>query len=233
MPIVDNCLSCKLRKDNFFCSLLASATMKNLDDITHSTSYPEGALVFMEGQSARGAYILCHGQVKLMTTNSDGRTVILKIVQAGEILGLSSVVTGKPHELTAETLQPSQLAYIGREDLLRFLKEHGDACLQAAQHLSRECQSAYDVVRSIGLCHSVSEKIARLFLHWAADGKLGDGVVRLQVTLTHEEIAQLISSSRETVTRTLAAFKKKRWIDLNGATLILRNLPALQQLAAG
>jgi CRP/FNR family transcriptional regulator len=230
LPIVDSCRTCKLRNESFVCSL-SKTSLEALEPIKHATSYPEGALVFVEGQVPRGVYILCQGRVKLMTTNSDGRSFILKIAQAGEILGLHSVVNGKPSELTVETLQPSQLTFIGREDFLRFLREHGDACLRAAQHLSRDCISAYEVIRSIGLSHSASEKLARLLLQWAADGRISDGQVRLKLALTHEEIAQLIGTSRETVTRMLGEFRKKRILDLTGSTLLIHNLAALEQMA--
>lgn len=230
LPIVDHCSTCKLRSGNFFCSL-AQPSLEKLDHIKHATSFPEGAIVFMEGQAARGVYIVCQGRVKLQTTNRDGKTLILKIAQPGEIIGLHSVVTSTPHELTAETLQPSQLAFISREDFLRFIRENGDACLQAAQNLSRDCQSAYDVVRSIGLCHSAAGKLARFLLHWAMDGHEPDGVLRAKLTLTHEEMAQLIGASRETVTRALADFKKQKLIELNGATLLIRNKVAMEKLA--
>jgi CRP/FNR family transcriptional regulator len=229
LAVTDNCLNCKLRTSNFSCAL-SQASLEGLDHIKHATAYPEGALIFVEGQVPRGVYILCQGRVKLMTTNSEGRSLIVKIAQPGDILGLHAVVSGKPYELTVETLQPSQLAYVSREDFLRFLKTHGDACLQAAQQLSQDCQSAYDVIRSIGLSHSVSEKMARLLLQWSADAKLRDGAIRLKLSLTHEEMAQLIGTSRETVTRTLSQFKKQRVLELTGSTLVIRNKAALERL---
>jgi CRP/FNR family transcriptional regulator, cyclic AMP receptor protein len=230
LPIVDSCASCHLRSTSFFCALSPEST-RDLDRIKHTSSYPEGALVFVEGQVARGVYIVCQGRAKLMTTNRDGKTLILKIAGAGEILGLNSVISGNAHELTVETLQSSQLAFIPREDFLKFLKGHGDACLHAAQHLSRDCQSAYDSIRSIGLSHSVTEKLARLLLEWTADGKAVAGMIRVKLALTHEEIAQLIGSSRETVTRALGEFKKRRVAELNGSTLLVRNKAALEALA--
>jgi CRP/FNR family cyclic AMP-dependent transcriptional regulator len=229
MPVIDNCLTCKLRTNNYSCAL-SRASLEGLDHIKHATAYPEGALIFVEGQIPRGVYILCQGRAKLMTTNSDGRSLIVKIAQPGDILGLHSVVSGKPYELAVETLQPSQLAFIGRDDFLRFLKSHGDACLQAATQLSQECQAAYDVIRSIGLSHSVSEKMARLLLQWSVDAKLVGGALRMKLSLTHEEMAQLIGTSRETVTRTLSQFKKQRVLELAGSTLVIRNKAALQRL---
>jgi CRP/FNR family cyclic AMP-dependent transcriptional regulator len=229
LPVVDNCVSCKLRNSNFSCAL-SKGSLEGLDRIKHATAHPQGALVFVEGQAPRGVFVLCQGRVKLMATNKDGKTFILKIAEPGEILGLHAAVSNKQYELTAETLQPSQLAFIAREDFLRFLKEHGDACLHAAQQLSNDCQSAYDVIRSIGLSHSVSEKLARLLLQWSADGRIVDGSIRLKVALTHEEMAQLIGTSRETVTRTLSQLKKKGVLEFSGSTLVIRNKRALESM---
>ena len=229
LPVVDSCVNCKLRREGFSCAL-SKASLEDQDRIKHVTSYPEGALIFVEGQMARGVYVLCQGRAKMMATNSDGKTFILKIAQPGEILGLHSAVGGRPYEVSVETLQPSQLAYIGREDFLRFLKQHPDACLNAAQQLSNDCQSAYDVIRSIGLSHSVSEKLARLLLQFAADGRVSDGTIRVKLALTHEEMAQLIGTSRETVTRTLGEFKKQHILELNGSTLVIRNKAALERM---
>ena len=203
-----------------------------LQKIEHIASFPAGAIIFMEGQPARGVYVLRHGRVKLLTTNSDGRTLILKIAKPGEALGLNSVITGKPYDLTAEILQPAELAFIPRADFFRCITEHGDACMHFASLLSRDCQAAYELVRSIGLCQSVPERLARFLLDWSTSGSVTDGVVRVKLALTHEEIAQLIGASRETVTRALSEFKRQRAIELNGSTLVLRNKPALESLVA-
>lgn len=230
LPIVDNCTSCKLHNEKFFCSL-SSETMSALNRIKHASCFPEGAVVFLEGQAANGVYILCQGRAKLLTTNADGKTLILKMAEPGDILGLHSAVTGKPHELTVETLQPSQLAFIRRDDFVRFLTQHGDACLRAAEFLAQDCQSAYDTIRSVGLCYSSSERLARLLLQWAADGRVESGKIRLKLALTHEEMAQLIGTSRETVTRTLSGFKKQHLLELNGSTLLILNKGALERIA--
>jgi CRP/FNR family cyclic AMP-dependent transcriptional regulator len=230
LPIVEDVREFDLGAGSFFTGL-SEATMSALNEIQHTSAYPEGAVVVMEGQASRGIYIVCQGRVKLMTTNSEGKTLIVKIAQPGEVLGLQAAVTGGPYELTAETLQPSQLAYIGREQFLRFLRAHGDACLRATQHLSRDCDTAYDVIRAIGLCHSVPGKLARLLLQWsAAEGHSSGGVVRMKMGLTHEEMAQLIGSSRETVTRILGEFKRSGMVEMQGATLVIRNQAALENL---
>ena len=230
LPIVDHCAHCTLRADNFFCAL-SPESRRDLDAIKHTSSYPENATVFVEGQSARGVYVVCQGRAKLTTTSRDGKTLILRIAQAGEILGLHSVISGIAHELTVETLQPCQLAFIAREDFVKFLKCHADACLHVARHLSRDCQSAYDSIRSIGLSHSALEKLSRLLLHWADEGRINEGTIRVKLALTHEEVAQIIGISRETVTRMLGDLRKRKVCELKGATLSIWNKAALENLA--
>lgn len=229
LPVVENCISAVLRRSNPE-TCLSDKTLAELDQIKHATSYPEGALIFVEGQVPRGVYVLCQGRAKLMSTNRDGKTFIMKIVEPGEILGLHAVVSGMPYELAVETLQPSQLAFIDRSDFLRFLRQHPDACLHAAQQLSNDCASAYEVIRSIGLSHSVSEKLARLLLQWTTDAKPVNGAIRLKLALTHEEMAQLIGSSRETVSRLLGDLKRQHVLELSGSTMVIRNRAALERL---
>jgi len=149
------------------------------------------------------------------------------------VLGLSAAVSGAPYMVTAETLVPSQVNFIRREDFLRFLKENGKACLRVAEHLSNNYHSAFDQVRSLGLSHSASEKLAKLMLEWCArSGSETEKGISLKMTLTHEEIAQLIGSSRETVTRLLGHFKVKQLIDIKGSTLIVRNKAMLMDLVS-
>lgn len=230
LPMGEHCVSSALRAHASSSLFLCDASLAEFDRIAHTTSFPEGAVLFLEGQSPQGVYILCQGRVKLMTTSRDGKTIITRIVPPGETLGLQSVVTGKPYELTVQTLQPSQLAFINGAQFLRFIKEDVDVCLYVAQQLGRECQSAYEVIRSIGLSHSVSEKLARLLLQWSGDGPFTDDSIGFKISLTHEEIAQLIGTTRETVTRTLGELKKRRVLEVTGSTLLIRNRAALQAL---
>ncbi|HYK51195.1 MAG TPA: Crp/Fnr family transcriptional regulator [Terriglobales bacterium] len=229
LQVTENCVICKLRHSGFFCDL-PKQTVADLDKIKHASVFAQGAVLFVEGQSPRGVYIICSGRVKLTTTSRDGKTLILRIAQVGEVLGLHGTVSGKPYELTAETLQPCQLDFVKRDDFLKFLQGHADACLQAAQHLSENCQSAYEMIRSLGLSHSVSEKLARLLLEWASDGEETNEGIRIKIALTHEEIAQLIGTSRETVTRVLGEFREKEFAHLRGSTLLIRNKAALEKL---
>ena len=232
LQIQENCLICKLREAGFFCDL-PKESLQELERIKYASGYPQGAVLFVEGQAPRGIYIVCAGRVKLSTTSRDGKTLILRIAQAGEVLGLHATVSGKPYELTAETLQPCQLDFVKRDDFLRFLQNHGDACLNAAKHLSQNCQSAYEMIRSLGLSHSVSEKLARLLLEWSEYGQTIEGGSRIRFSLTHEQIGEFIGASRETVTRTLTNFKHRRLVTCQGSMLTIPSRDALANYAIG
>jgi CRP/FNR family transcriptional regulator, cyclic AMP receptor protein len=226
---VESCLNCHLRSGNFFCDL-SRESIEAFNRIKHAAVFPEHAVVLVEGQTAWGIFILCQGRAKLSTTSRDGKTLIIRIAEAGEVLGLHAVITGGAYELTAETMQPCQLDFVGRDDMLLFLKEHADASHHATQHLARDCSDSYGVARTIGLSHSVSERFARFLLETASDGKVSNGSVRVRLAMTHEEISQLVGTSRETITRLLSEFRRNDLAELKGSMLIIHNHPALKSL---
>jgi CRP/FNR family transcriptional regulator, cyclic AMP receptor protein len=232
LDIIESCFTCKLRADRLFCDLPTSA-LQSFESIKYATAYPKGAVLFVEGQSPRGIYVLCKGRVKLSICSTDGKTLILKVAEPGEVLGLSASVSGKAYELTAETLDPCQVNFVKREDFLRFLKEHGEACLRVAEQLSEKYNSACHEIRSLGLSHSAAEKLAKLLLDWSTkNGEAAKVEPRLKLSLTHEEIAQMIGTSRETVTRLFADLKKRQIVQAKGSTLLIRNKAALKQIAS-
>ena len=204
--------------------------MEAFQPLKFTVAYPAGATLFVEGQVCRGIYILCKGRVKLSATSRQGQTLIFKIARPGEVLGLNATVSGGPHETTAETGQPCQLNFVKRDDFLKFLTEHGDACMHAAIHLSRECQQAYQQLRSF-VTSSAPERIARLMLDWSHEDSGTATAHGIKVALTHDEIGQIIGMSRETVTRTLANFRQRRIAELHGSTLLIQNMAAIQKLA--
>jgi CRP/FNR family transcriptional regulator, cyclic AMP receptor protein len=229
LEIIESCMSCPHREDRLFCNLPPPAVQK-LASITSAAVYPKGATLFVEGQSPRGVFILCAGKVKLSTSSADGRTLILRISEAGEVLGLPATVTGKAYELTAEVIEPTQANFIARTDFLAFLREHGEAALRVAQQLGETYHSAISEMRTIGLSHSAGEKLARFLLDLSTEHDAGEGDIKLTLTLTHEEIAQMIGASRETVTRLFSDFKKKQLLQVKGSTLIIKNKAGLESV---
>lgn len=231
LPIVESCLVCKLRKDNFFCSL-PRPSLEALERLKVTNLFAKGVPIFGEGESPRGIFIVCQGRAKLSMTDSEGKALTVGVAEPGDVLGLQAVITGERHELTAQTLQLCQMNFVGRHDFLDFLTAHGEACLRAAQHLSCDCQSAADLIRSLGLSHMVVQRLARFLLQNSTRGEHCNGAIRLNIAMTHDEIAQSIGASRETVTRLLTKFRNDSVAQLEGRTLLIHNRLALERLVA-
>jgi CRP/FNR family transcriptional regulator, cyclic AMP receptor protein len=232
IEIQNNCTVCARAAERLFCSLSPPA-MKTLDSIKFTGVYPKGSVLFVDGEDPRGIFILCSGRAKLTTSSSEGRTLIVKIAEPGEVLGASATILGRPYEVTAETLEPAQLNFIKRDDFLRFLNAHTEACLHTAQQLSEKYQSAQREIRSLGLAQSTSEKLGKLLLDWCAlHGETTPRGVRLKVLLTHEEIAQMIGTTRETVTRLLSDFKRRKIVEVKGSTILVTDKMELEKLVS-
>lgn len=229
LAVADQCGQCPVRVSHSFCNMQPEP-VEALDSIKFTAAYPKGALLFVEGEQPRGVYILCGGKAKLTTTSTEGRTLIVKIANHGEILGASAAILGNPYEVSAEVLEPSQVSFIRREDFLRFLNAYPEACMHTAQQLSEKYEAAQREIRSLGLAHTTSEKLARLILGWGKEGETTAEGTRMQVLLTHEEIGQMIGTTRETVTRLLSEFKRKKLISVKGSSLFILARQQMQDM---
>lgn len=231
LEVIEDCVTCPHLQDRVFCNLPPRA-LQRLSEITSASSYPKGATLFVEGQTARGVFILCNGKVKLFTSSRDGKSLIARIADPGEILGLPATLTGKAYELTAEVIDPTQANFISRTDFLSFLREYSEAAVRVAQQLGESYHAAVAEMRTFGLASSAAEKLARFLMDWCANHNNGKGNLQARLTLTHEEIGEMIGASRETVTRLFSSFKKKQILEFKGSTLIIRDKAALERIAA-
>lgn len=222
LHIQAKCQHCQLHSKDFFCQL-PSSDLPGFETIASTRVYPKGAMLFIEGQPADGVFMLCQGKVKLSTCSPDGKIIIIGIAEGGDILGLSAVLNEMDYETTAEVLELSQVNYIKSPALLRFLQTNPEACLNAARQMSRNYQAAYRQVCSLGLSDSVSDKLAKLFLGWSETDKGGTERVHLKNFFTHEDMAEMIGTSRETVTRALRYFREHDLITLKGSDLVIHD----------
>jgi CRP/FNR family transcriptional regulator len=195
--------------------------------ITHA--YPKGTMLFLEDQPAEGVYVLCSGRAKLSAYSEDGRSLIVRIAEPGELLGLSAVAAGISYEASAQIITDCQVNFIRAKDFLNFLNKYSAAALNAIRELSLTYHRAHSQICSLGLSASVSDKLAKLLLEWYdRSGANGSGA-HIPMSYTHEEIAEMIGTSRETVTRLLKAFRLRELIVIDHADLFI---PDRKRLAA-
>lgn len=209
---------------------LPPAVTHALETLTLTNEFPTGAILFTEGQEAKGIYIVRRGALKLSVCASDGRTLILRIVEAGEALGVAAVIAGRQYEATAEAQEPCEVTFLRQSDVLRMMRAHGEFALWVTERLSHDYNSTCREIRALMLSGSASEKLARLLVGWLDQRPGSQNPSRMKMRLTHEEIGQMIGTSRETVTRLFAGFKKQHLLEQQGATLVVPNRVALESL---
>ena len=232
LQVIESCLTCPLVHERIFCNL-PRPVISALDAISSSATYPKDAILFVEGQESRGVFVLCNGRVKLSTNSADGKSIIVRVAESGEIVGLAGTLSGRPYELTAEALEPLQANFIPRDAFMHFLREHGDAALRVAEILSEIYHSTLLEVRYLGFASSTAEKLARFVLDLPATTAQNNGHQRATLTFTHKEIGEIIGASRETVTRLFTHFKREGMIEVHGSTLVITDKPSLVKLLEG
>lgn len=230
LALSDNCTSCALRQEGDFCSL-APDPLRSFSDMGYLSLFPPGVVLMAEGQVPRGVFVLCSGRAKLSMATDDGKTVILQVAGPRQVLGLSAVVSGRPSPVTITTIEPCQIKFVAEKDFLQFVEHTNAVALSCGAALGREVHTAFQDVHELLLARSSTEKLARLLLSWTAD-QSSDREVRVQASFTHEEVAQMIGSSRETVTRLFSDMKKRELIRFEGSTLVIPDRVALQAIAA-
>ena len=230
LQVIEDCNACNLKRKPWYCAL-SEDVARALSSCSHRTTYPGGAILFVEGQTARGALILCSGKVKLTTTSKEGKVLIFKMVEPGEVIGLSSMISGDAYQMTAETVGPCLVNFVERDALMRLIERNGELGLRSALAVSLDFQAVCRDVHDLILARSSSEKLARLLLSWTSQDVPASQAVRIHAPATHEEMAQRIGASRETVTRLLSSLKKRDLIKFEGSTLIIKNRAALEAMA--
>jgi len=230
IEICDRCADCKWRTDTFFCQF-DEKTLERFNSVTYTNVYPAGTLLYAEGEEPRGLFILCAGAVKLTISSGTGKTLIVRMVQPGDALGLPNVLKGTAYKTSAETTAHSQLKFVRRDDFLRFSEEHRAVSFNIARQLVDDCESDADQIRALGLTNTAAERLAQLLLGWCEEsGRPSESGLRIPVAMTHEEISQMIGTSRETVTRLLKSFRDKKLISVRRSSMTVHKVDELEDL---
>jgi CRP/FNR family transcriptional regulator, cyclic AMP receptor protein len=218
------------QKGEFF-KALSAAAFADLEPLLVSSSYPSNVILFTETQPTSGIYVVVEGEVKLSINSSDGRRLAFHIAKAGEVLGLSSTLSGGAYEMTADTLYPTKIAHISRQVFMQFLARHPGVYPIVTREISNNFNLACEQLRMVGLSTSVHERLARLLLVWSDGTEQKNEGSRCRLSMTHEEIGEFIGASRETVTRTLSIFKNRHLVAQHGCTLTIPSRNALENYA--
>ena len=209
---------------------LTPAQRQEINAVTFPLSLPGRSTIFHEGDAANGVLILRKGRAKVTMNSEEGRTVILYLAAPGELLGLSSAISGTAHQVSAVAIEPCHLDLIRRDSFLDFLNRHEERFRAALDELSMQHSCILNAIRRLSLAPSLLANMARflLGLNCPEAGPLTD---KIQLRLTQEEIAQQLGTTRESVTRTLSKLRKNDIIEQHGHSILIRDRSTLEHLA--
>jgi len=225
------CVACVNRRPGWFCAL-GSAVLADLELATSNISLPAQASLFAQGEDARCAYLICGGYLKLTAGEARERRMIVRVAGPGSMLGLCAMFSRGAYEVSAESLTPAQLRPVERERFFTFLHNHKEAEMRAVQCICQEYRFALQDACRVALTETVAARLGRLLLELA--NQIGEhlegGCFRFPLLLTHEEMASMVCTTRETVTRTLGQFRKDGWISTEDSLITLHQPERLQSL---
>ncbi len=201
------------------------------DAIGTTLLLPTGSILFTEGQVPRVVATICEGRIKLTKSSQDGRTLIVKVAKAGDVLGLTAALRHAPYEVTAQAIEPSHVMTFSRTDFLHFLERHPEGSLHAAESLSKEYLSVLNEACRLALAPTIAGRVAHLLLELAREEDvLPSPQPEIHMPLKHEDLASMLGSSRESVTRALNELKRQKIISIRGTKIILLRSDALELL---
>ena len=225
------CAACANRRPGWFCSL-GSSVLADLELATSTITLPAQAALFNQGEDARCLYLICGGYLKLTAGRLEDKQMIVRIAGPGSMLGLYAVLSHGMYEVSAESLTSAQLRPVERDRFLGFLRTHKEAQMRAVQCICQEYRFALQDACRIALAETVSARLGRLLLELSH--QIGEhtteGAFRFPLLLTHEEMASMTCTTRETVTRTLSQFRKDGWISIEDSLVTVHDPDHLQSL---
>ena len=191
-----------------------------------------GTVLFAEGEPARGVYILQTGRATVSISSIEGRIVTLRLAQSGDVLGLNSVLRNCSYDTTLKTLEPCRIDFISRAELIELIQQNSTVSHAVLEILSRELSELTDRTKLLLLSQTVKGRLAKLLLEWTtASGPDTLNSERLERVYTHEEIAHLICSSRESVSRLLATLNRQQVIRVQSDSILIQDRLALEKIA--
>jgi CRP-like cAMP-binding protein len=203
---------------------LGDDDLDRLAAMARERPYPRNSVIVFEDDPGDALFIVGVGQVKVVLVGEDGREVILAVLGPGDFFGELALIDDEPRSAHVIAMDDARLLVLRRDDFQQALETHPRIALGMLRTLSRRLRRADDQIGSLVLL-DVYGRVARVLLELA--GQEGDLVKRV----THATIAQMIGSSRETVSRTLRELADHGLIDVSPRGIRIADRRALRAAA--
>jgi CRP/FNR family cyclic AMP-dependent transcriptional regulator len=207
-------------------SELGPAELQRVVEVARERTYPKNSVILFEDDPGDALYVVAKGQVKVVLIGEDGREVILSVLGEGEHFGEMALIDDEPRSAHVIAMEDSTLVVLRREDFQPILAQTPQIGLALLKELSRRLRRVDEKVGSLVLL-DVNGRVAQLLLELADE----EGGERITRRLTHHTIAQMIGSSRETVSRTMRDLVDKGLIHISRKDITIQDRAALEAAA--
>jgi CRP/FNR family cyclic AMP-dependent transcriptional regulator len=211
-----------LRSVSIFADL-DPAAVAALERLAEVRDFPPGAVIVSQEDRGDSLYVLASGKVKVVLYGDSGREIILSIFKTpGDFFGEMSLLDNEPRSATVIADARSRLLVLSRADFEAHLESHPRTALRVLQEVSRRLRRADAVIGNLALLDVYGRLAGKLRELAATDGEQTEEGVLVRQRPTQAEIAAMIGTSRETVSRALSEFARRGWLSMSGKRLVLR-----------
>jgi CRP-like cAMP-binding protein len=213
-------------------SLFRHITRDELDKINFEKDfrhYRRGDVLYQEGNRINGFYCINSGIIKVFKTGFDGKEQIIRFAKKGDIIAYRSVISNEPACTTAEVIEESNVCFIPSEILFTFVKTNPAFSFELMKLTCHELEEANSYITDIAQ-KTVRERLAEILLHLVGEFGLDEGKY-LKISLTREELANIVGTATESVIRLLSEFKSDKLIELHGRKIMIIDLKGLEKVS--
>jgi CRP/FNR family cyclic AMP-dependent transcriptional regulator len=217
-------------EQHFLFGKLSSGEIDSLIGYTRVEHYPAGREIFDKGSPGQSLMAVLHGSIKVSSLSSDGKEVIFRIINAGEILGEIAALDGKERSTDAAAMTDCELLVLNRRDFLRLLENRADLCMILLRILCRRLRQTTVPVEDVMFRH-LESRVAKALLQFAESvGQRGLPSKSVQLHLSQRELGSLAGGSRESANKILQNWHRQKLIDLGKASMLIHDIDTLRRL---
>lgn len=205
-------------------SSLNKSELEAIDRVSITKVFPKEKIILLEDEDGDTLFIIKNGKVKVTTFSESGKEVIFSILNAGDFFGEMSLLDGKPRSATVVSMEDAQIQLIRRAEFYRLLEDHPHIALRLLEELASRLRKADERIESLAIL-DVTGRIAGILLQLAGDrGIINNREVLIKSRPTHQELANMVGTTRETVTRILKQLEDKNYIMMAGKDITILNV---------
>jgi CRP/FNR family transcriptional regulator, polysaccharide utilization system transcription regulator len=226
--LVPLCNKCALESGSLFRHLTADEVI-TINFEKEFRQYKRGDVLYQEGNRISGFYCINSGIIKVYKTGFDGKEQIIRFARSGDIIAYRSVLSNEPACTSAKVIEDCQVCFIPSEILISLIKTNSDYALELLKLACHELGEANSFITDIAQ-KTVRERLAEVLLFLVNDFGI-DEEQYLQISLTREELANIVGTATESVIRLLSEFKSDKLVELNGRKIRIMNMKGLEKIS--